>query len=55
MGTARAKLRLVEREPDIYAAWRAEIAERDWSAVHIEGDKREPLPFLTRMWRGWRG
>lgn len=28
---------------DIYANWKAEIRARNWSRVHISGDKREPL------------
>jgi hypothetical protein len=45
------KLRAVD-SADIYASWRADIAKRDWNAVHIAADRRG---FFTmpehRKWR----
>jgi hypothetical protein len=39
---------------DLYATWRAEIAARDWSAVHVTGDRNRPLDLPERR-GGWRG
>jgi hypothetical protein len=52
-----AKLKLVEPAPeraDIYAAWRADIAKRDWSRCHIAGDRRQPVHLADPVRRGWR-
>lgn len=41
----KPKLKLVADEPkDITTLLRADIEKRDWSRVHIEADKRKPLP-----------
>lgn len=39
---------------DIYAAWRAEIAERDWASVHTSGDRRQPLDIADKRGGSWR-
>jgi hypothetical protein len=53
--TAR-NLKLVEpaqeSRADIYAAWRADIAKRDWNAVHIAADRRGF--FAMPEHRKWR-
>jgi hypothetical protein len=38
---------------DIGRAMRAEIMERDGTAVHIAGDRAKPLPFFERIKRTW--
>jgi hypothetical protein len=38
---------------DVTLAMRAEIMERDWSAVHVRGDRAKPLPFFERIKRTW--
>jgi hypothetical protein len=45
------------KEPriDIAADLRADILKRDWSIVHVTGDKRPPLFMLDRPKRTWRG
>ena len=54
--TAKPLLRVVEPEAvDITLAMRAEIKRRDWSAVHIAGDRRAPVNLPDRPARGWRG
>jgi len=50
------KLRIVKDVPevvDIYAAWKAEIASRDWRGVHVRGDRREAVE-LPDVRKGWR-
>ena len=48
-------LSLVEKPAiDIHAKWRAEIEARDWSRVHIIGDRNPPLELDDRPRRGWR-
>ena len=42
-----------QRTVDIYDRWRAEVAARDWSSVHIKGDRREPV-YIGWGGRGWR-
>jgi hypothetical protein len=39
---------------DIYANWRAEIAKRDWGALHANADKREPVDIPETRKRVWR-
>jgi hypothetical protein len=31
---------------DIYAADRERIRAKDWAAIHVAGDRREPVPHL---------
>jgi hypothetical protein len=51
----RPKLSIVADEPvDITLALRADIARRDWSAVHIDGDRRAPVFLPEFVRRGWR-
>jgi hypothetical protein len=42
-----AKLKIVTKTHrpivDIYESWRAEVASRNWSAVHVQGDRSEPV------------
>jgi hypothetical protein len=38
---------------DIYASWRAEIADRDWRSVHETGDRRAPIDLPDTRKRGW--
>lgn len=38
---------------DIYAAWRAEIAARDWDTLHTRADKREAVEIQETRRRGW--
>jgi hypothetical protein len=53
--TARAKLSLVPEQPlDIAALNRADIEKRDWSAVHVAGDRRAPVYLPDRVKRLWR-
>lgn len=33
---------------------RKRIAERDWAAVHIRGDRAAPLNIIDRVTRLWR-
>jgi hypothetical protein len=50
-------LHLVARqsEPiDITALNRADIAKRDWSAVHIAADRRQPVAIEDCKKRTWR-
>jgi hypothetical protein len=55
MPLTRAALKLVPAPGgvDLYATWRAEIAARDWSAVHVTGDRNRPLDLPERR-GGWR-
>jgi hypothetical protein len=51
----RPNLKVVPaNEPkDITMLLRAEIAARDWAAVHVTGDKNPPLqlvPTIKRLW-----
>jgi hypothetical protein len=39
---------------DLYSSWREEIRARDWSRVHIAGDRRGSLDLCDRPKRGWR-
>lgn len=39
---------------DITLALRADIAPRDWAAVHIAADRRAPLMLGERPKRLWR-
>ena len=52
----KPKLAIVTDEPqpriDIYANWRAEIRTRDWAAMHIRADRREPVA-LGDTRKGW--
>lgn len=51
----RRTLRVVKPvEIDIYAKWRAEIAARDWGAVHVAGGRNEPLDIPDRRKWSWR-
>jgi hypothetical protein len=53
---SRAPLKLVPAETkvvDIYAAWKAEIASRDWRAVHVRGDRREAVELPETRKRSW--
>lgn len=50
-----------EPEPiDIQAKARAEIAKRDWRAVHVNGDRSPPVQIADRPrrrawgWERWR-
>lgn len=48
------KLKLVPPEQpapvDIAQQWRDEVRQRDWSAVHIEGDRNPPISIARRVW-----
>ena len=58
----RSKLRLAPPLPsltsppvDIYAAWKAEIAARDWARCHIAADRSPPIDLADlSLRRGWR-
>lgn len=54
----RNALRIVSTdEPpirDLQARMRAEIAQRDWSAVHVAADRRQPIALFDRIARTWR-
>jgi hypothetical protein len=41
---------------DIYADWRDEVAARDWEAVHVRGDRRQPVDIADKpkWWSGFR-
>jgi hypothetical protein len=52
-----AKLRIINQaeEPvDITRELRADIEKRDWSAVHVAGDRRAPVYLPDRVKRLWR-
>jgi hypothetical protein len=52
--TTACKLAIVHLEPiDIHAKAKAEIAARDWGAVHVWADKQKPVEIGERR-RGWR-
>lgn len=56
MKPARHLTIVAERPPavDLYVNWRADIRARDWAAVHIAADKRQPIELApARRW-GWR-
>jgi hypothetical protein len=44
----------VDQPVDITLAMRADINERDWSRVHIAGDRRAPVSLAERVRRMWR-
>lgn len=54
-----AKLKAVPNEPeptiDITALLRADIIERDWKSVHINGGKNPVLDMDWKHGRVWRG
>jgi hypothetical protein len=53
----RANLKLVDQaeEPlDITLALRADIQQRDWARVMIEGDRRPPIFLPDAVRRLWR-
>jgi hypothetical protein len=62
--TAKPSLRVIEKKVtdsylndqplDITRILRADIAKRDWSAVHISGDRRAPVYLPDRNRRLWR-
>lgn len=35
---------------DIAAQWRADIKRRDWTQVHLEGDRNPPFLGAVRKW-----
>lgn len=37
------------------AEQRRRIASKNWAAIHIAGDRREPLSLPDRVKRVWRG
>ena len=39
---------------DIYAPWSADINRRDWSAVHVRGDRAPALDIGEANKRVWR-
>jgi hypothetical protein len=39
---------------DVTLALRAEIMCRDWSAVHVRGDRSLPISLPERVRRWWR-
>lgn len=50
-------LRVVADPPeavDLYANWKADIAARDWSAMHVAADKRRPIDLPDAPKRAWR-
>jgi hypothetical protein len=51
----RPNLKVVpaDEPKDITLLLRAEIAARDWAAVHVTGDKNPPLPWMERVRRTW--
>ena len=51
----KPKLSVVEDRPkDITALLHAEIAARDWAAMHVAADKRGPVFLPDRVKRPWR-
>jgi hypothetical protein len=53
----RNKLRIVADEPevaDIYTAWKAEIASKDWRQVHVRSDRSEPVELVEGNRGKWR-
>lgn len=55
---SQAKLKIVtntHRPVDITALIRADIAKRDWDAVQVAADRREPVEIgESRLRRTWR-
>lgn len=51
LAIVRAQPAPEEKSPpvDIYAADRAKIKATDWSAVHIAGDRAEPVSLPDRV------
>lgn len=39
---------------DVTALLRAEIAARDWAAVHVRSDRSRPIELPERVRRLWR-
>lgn len=56
--TARPRLTIVPADPPpevhIGDLMRADIRKRDWSPVHVRGDRSPPLDLPARVGRGWR-
>lgn len=50
----KPRLRLVEQPVDINAKLRADIASRDWTRVHVRGDRSAPVYLPERRLRTWR-
>lgn len=54
----RAALRVVGAEPapdlSYEARERRYVLSRDWAAVHVAGDRREPVNIPERVRRWWR-
>lgn len=54
MASRSARLRLVPpagpAQIDIAAQARAEIRARDWTRVHVEGDRNPPINLWPRRW-----
>ena len=53
----KPKLKVVgepSKVADIYTAWKAEIASRDWSRVHVRSDRSEPVELVEGPRRVWR-
>jgi hypothetical protein len=36
------------------AEQRRRIAAKNWAAIHVRGDRSQPLPFFDRVLRTWR-
>ena len=53
MRQPRLKLVAPAEPIDIHAKAKAEIAARDWNAVHVWADKQKPVEIGERR-RGWR-
>jgi hypothetical protein len=54
MTARKPALHVVAEEPiDICALNRADILERDWSAVHVAADKRPAITLGDRVKRTW--
>lgn len=55
----KRRLKLIEGESeqprDVTLLIREDIAKRDWSAVHVNGDRSRPLSIPDRIRRIWRG
>lgn len=56
LAIVRAQPAPEEKSPpvDIYAADRAKIKATDWCALHIRGDRAEPVSLPDRVRGGWR-
>lgn len=44
----------MRQSANLYTRWREEIASRDWSRVHIDCERREPLEMEDRRKWTWR-